>query len=109
QQKQQLVSQLDEKTRQLAKIEDDYKKQLAAVQTELDNLRLQLTRAKEELNSYSGKTFEVPDGEVTWVNQRTGTVWLNRGRQDGLRPNVTFSVFERGATSLEGAVKKGSI
>ena len=33
------------------------------------------------------------DGIVRWVNQRTRTVWINLGEADGLRPQVTFTIF----------------
>ena len=34
-----------------------------------------------------------PNGEITWVNQREGTVWINIGRADALSRQVNFSVY----------------
>ncbi len=49
------------------------------------------------------------DGKVSWVNQRTGKVWIDLGSADGLRPQVTFSVVADGVADAEAAEKKGSI
>ncbi len=54
-------------------------------------------------------SFEVPDGEVRWVNQRNRTVWINRGRADSLPRQVTFSVYPAGATAFGPDIIKGSI
>ncbi|BBO33577.1 hypothetical protein [Lacipirellula parvula] len=49
------------------------------------------------------------DGRITWVNQRHGKVWIDLGSDDGLRPQVTFSVAGEGNADAEAAAKKGSI
>lgn len=49
------------------------------------------------------------DGEVTWVNQGENKAWINIGRNDGLRPQVTFSVYEVGEADADQAIKKASI
>jgi hypothetical protein len=53
--------------------------------------------------------FTVPDGEVRWVNQHTGTVWINLGRADALHRQVTFSVYPADLTDMTAGGKKGSI
>jgi hypothetical protein len=108
-QKQELLKQLDDRTKQIASIQTESKRQIDTLQAELEALRTQLRRAKTELDQQLSQTFDVPDGRITGVNQRTQTVWINRGRQDGLRPNITFSVFAQGGNTLDAAVKKGSI
>ena len=60
----------------------------------------------------SGYTRTYPDrfcGEIRFVNQRDGTVWIDRGWADGLDRQVTFSVYSGDATDLAKAAKKASI
>jgi hypothetical protein len=50
------------------------------------------------------------NGEVTWVNQRSATVWINLGRADGLTRQVTFSVYPADVTDLTAKdARKGKI
>ena len=52
---------------------------------------LAVRRSKDERRS---KSFEIPDGRVTLVNDRKGTVWINLGLADGLRELTTFGVYD---------------
>jgi hypothetical protein len=49
------------------------------------------------------------NGEITWVNQRNATVWINLGRADGLMRQVTFSVYPDDITKMTAEDAKGSI
>jgi len=66
-------------------------------------------RKSEKLDAIVKDTFEVPDGEIRWVNQRNGTVWINVGRADALERQVTFSVYPTDTTNLTNAGSKASI
>jgi len=57
-------------------------------------------------------TQEIPDqfqGEIALVDQRSGTVWINRGHDDALRPQTKFSVFPAGSGNVSEVEKKASI
>lgn len=98
----------------LAKQESKYEDQLAAINTQLKDLTAKLSKsevAKENLLaevSKSAESFEVPDGRVSWVNQN-GTVWINLGAADGLRRQITFSVFDADALDPAKTDPKGSL
>lgn len=50
------------------------------------------------------------DGEVRFVDQRNGTIWIDRGRADALRPLITFSIYPADTTDLTATgAKKASI
>ncbi len=77
-----------------------------------DQLRNLVTVAQSQAKKLEGLqrgTFETPDGEIRWVNQRNRTVWINQGRADGLQRQTTFSVYPADATALGQDVKKGSV
>lgn len=88
----------------VAKHEEEMKK----LQTQLS----QLTHSNEIL--IQGRIDPDPiaqpaDGRITWVNQRYGTVWIDLGHADQLRPQITFSVFGADGSDPIKAAKKGSI
>lgn len=63
----------------------------------------------EKLKSVQKETFEVADGEITWVNQRNGTVWINLGRADSLGRQTSFSVYAADTNDVTKSGKKASI
>lgn len=63
----------------------------------------------EKIDDLVKETFEVADGEITWVNQREGTVWVNLGRADGLARQTSFAVYAADTNDVTKAGKKGSI
>ncbi len=89
--------------------QDEYRKMLA----EYDSLKNEFDDARQEWRKVQGElvntikyqrdqiaqleniSFEVPDGEVSLVDNTLGTVWINRGSLDYLRPQVTFSVYTK--------------
>ncbi len=78
-------------------------------ETEKKDLITQRDRTNEELMKLKKETFEVPDGEIIWVDQRAGMVWINLGRGDALRRQTTFSVYPIDTTNLARAGKKAGI
>ena len=56
--------------------------------------------------------FEIPDGKVTSINEASGTVWINIGSTDDLKPLTTFSVYPetqlgvmRGPEDIKGRIE----
>ncbi len=85
--------------------------QIADAQKRLDdqaenNLVAQLkARPKSE-------RFEIPDGKVTSINEASGTVWINIGSSDDLKPLTTFSIYPetqlgvmRGPEDIKGRIE----
>ena len=55
---------------------------------------------RKQLEDLQNLSFDVPDGKVTAVDASNETVWLNIGRTDGLRAQVTFSVYGKATTNI---------
>lgn len=89
----------------MAKIETN----LADSSSRLQSLVRQNEEKTKKIEAINQGTFDVPDGEIQWVNQREGTVWINLGRVDLLRTQMTFSVYPADTTNLATAGKKASI
>jgi len=90
---------------ELAKLETN----LADYDSRLQTLIKQNEEKTKKIEAMDRGTFDMPDGEIHWVNQRDQTVWINLGRADLLRPQMTFSVYPADTTNLATAGKKASI
>jgi hypothetical protein len=92
-------------TTEIEKQKEDNKKlekSLATTQTSLEQKTTVIDDLKRTI-------VDIPDGEVRWVNQRTGLVWINVGRADGLQPLMTFSIFPADISDLSKGARKGSV
>jgi hypothetical protein len=63
----------------------------------------------EKLDSVTSTVVDRPDGEVRWVDQKNGLVWINLGRADALKPLQTFAVYPGDITDLTKGKPKGDI
>jgi hypothetical protein len=88
-----LQRQLKEKNDAFTELADTSKKQLDEVTAERSKLARfneMLEKKNENLDPTSG--FEVPDGKIVAVDQRSRTAYINVGSADGLKPQTLFSV-----------------
>ena len=91
------------------KTQDELKAKLDTAGKQLLRLRdLADTRAKQ-LEDAKKETFEVAYGQVRWVNQRNGTVWVNLGQADHLGRQTSFAVYAEDTNDVSRAAKKGAI
>jgi hypothetical protein len=60
-----------------------------------------------EISKITSTKIDAFDGEVRWVDQRSGSVWINRGRADALPRQITFSIYPPDTTDLTatGSIK----
>ena len=54
----------------------------------------------ELLHNLTRTDFDIPDGEIIGIDQTRGTVLINLGSDDGLRPRTTFTVYDQGITGI---------
>jgi 23S rRNA pseudoU1915 N3-methylase RlmH len=90
-------AELDKLNEDIAKLESE-KKQLEDDIKQLRAANVELAKKNEDL---ARQSFEVADGEISWVNQGEGTVWINLGGEDGLRKRISFSVWGRDVNEIE--------
>lgn len=74
----------------------------ARIQT-VENLNKGLVAKNKKLYR---KDFDQPDGRITWVNQRSRTVWINLGLADGLYRQTSFSVYDKADGSFARGQKE---
>lgn len=80
----------------MVKIEQKFQGAIEQIQ-KLNRINKGLSDRQQELTA---QKFEIPSGEVRWVNQSTGTAWVNLGRADSLARQVTFGVYPADVTDL---------
>ena len=98
---------------------------LAAKDQEIANRDNQIADAQKRLDDQAennlvtqlnarpkSERFEIPDGKITSVNEASGTVWINIGSTDDLKPLTTFSVYPttqlgvmRGPEDIKGRIE----
>lgn len=99
-------------TAELAQEQEGREKDNKAKSVEIGQLenRIELLRAK--LDELEKTSFEVGDGLVQRVDNSSKLVWINLGRDDFLKPRMTFSVYSkethgvgRGAEDIKGKIE----
>jgi hypothetical protein len=81
---------------------DDLNKTIRVHQATINDQKKTITEMRDE-------PFEVPDGQITWVNQGANTVWINLGLADGLRRQTLFSVYDQADNGVTRTAKKASV
>jgi len=74
-------------------IQDELSRKTKELSERIHLLNQIVDSQRQQLDELQNLSFDVPDGKVTTVDNTNGTVWLNLGRKDGLRTQVTFSVY----------------
>lgn len=77
--------------------------------TQLSQLYEAQKEQYEKMKKDAGATYERPDGEVTLVNSRANTVWINLGSADGVQRQMIFSVIDQNETGVTRSKVKGRI
>lgn len=69
-------------------------------------------RLRERINEIEKVDFEKEDGNIHWVDNKSGLVWINLGSDDHLPTRLTFSVYNRahhgvghGNEGIKGAIE----
>jgi hypothetical protein len=109
QEKEKLSAEVQQLRTELADMQTKSAQQVQELQQELHNKDLIISQRDSQIKEVTNESFEVPDGKVLWVNPRTGMASINLGAADGLRRQVTFSVFGVDVNNLAREEKKGSL
>ena len=76
----------------------------------IGKLKTIVTDQSDKLTKLTSDKLGNPNGEISWINQRNSTVWINLGRADSLSRQVTFSVYPADVTDMTAkGAKKASI
>ncbi|MGA2063723.1 MAG: hypothetical protein ABSG86_02080 [Thermoguttaceae bacterium] len=76
---------------------------------QVERLRSEEAGLATQVKQFNRPAMDHPLGEVTWVDQRSATVWINLGRADALDRQTTFSVYSADADEMGKAKKKATV
>jgi hypothetical protein len=102
----------DEKTaiqEQLAAAQLDFEAHMKKKQQEITATEALNEDLTEKQRALQRVTFETSDGEIRWVNQQQGIVWINLGRADNLPKQLQFSVWGRDENDVARSEHKAKI
>jgi hypothetical protein len=77
--------------------------------TDLKKLENVVDDQRRQIEVMRDEPFEIPDGQVAWVNQRSSKVWINLGTADGLRRQTLFSIYAEEDNGVTRAEPKASV
>ena len=80
-----------------------------AAQGPVEKFRREEAALAKDVAKFNRPTIDRPLGEVTWVDQRSATVWINLGRADSLDRQTSFSVYSADADDVGKAKKRATI
>lgn len=109
----QLSQQATKYDEQIAALKSDISQkqaELDGLAQERDKLKVILEDREKTIAELTNENnFDTPDGRIRFVNAKTRTVFLNLGAADGLRRQITFSVFGSDINNLYKEEPKGRI
>ncbi len=114
------ISRLNKEKEAALKKFDDYKvvvdRQLASLNGEVQRLTKLSTDQAETIrvqmdiiNQFRNPDFAAPQGDVVKVADGGREVWINLGKDDGLRTGVPFSVIDESAINISEAEPKAKL
>ncbi|MDG2408046.1 MAG: hypothetical protein P8M53_03450 [Pirellulales bacterium] len=93
----------------ITEIQDKSRRNMNKVTEKMNEVDNQLSATTNALQNARRVDLEAPDGEVIWVNQVDGTVYIDLGYQDGLRRQTSFSVYDHDVANALTAKPKGTL
>jgi len=88
---------------------DELEQSIAVALKDLQERDKQNDAMKARLNEYEREVFDLPDGEIRLVSENTDSVFIDMGRLDGIRANLTFAVYPVDATDFKKDQHKAMI
>lgn len=80
---------------EFAKFRTESDRQISDLTDRVSRLSSTVVRLKRQIFEREDLSFEVADGKITFVDSARQIVSINLGKADGLRPGITFSVYQK--------------
>lgn len=107
-----IKAKLNAATDELAQEKESREKERKALNTQIAEYAVRIDILKDKIDNIEKLSFEAADGFITRVEPSTGTVWINVGEADYVKPRMTFSVYAkenlgvgRGREDIKGKIE----
>lgn len=84
-------------------------KDIQQLEQQIQALTKLVNSQKEMLEGHKKPTFDRPAGAVTFVSTTSTSVYIDLGSADGLKRQITFSVYDAATTNIVEENKKANI
>jgi hypothetical protein len=108
-QNQKLTADLAARNTQIDQLQASKQEEIERLEREKTQLATLVEAFKDERMRNRVTTYETPDGEVTYVDQGSRLVWIDLGEADGLKRQMSFSVYDQAETGVTKGKIKGRI
>jgi hypothetical protein len=81
---------------------------LKILDTRITNLTTINEMLSKELDEKKRTSFEIPDGEIRWIDNLNRRVYINLGEVDGLRVRTGFSVYRKNHSGVGRGTEGGA-
>ena len=89
----QVKKQYNEATVQVGQVQDAFDQYRRQIEERTALLEKQIDFFKDQIDELTKQGFEREDGQIVSIDNTTSSVWINLGSADGLRAQVSFSVY----------------
>ena len=107
-----IKSKLNTISEELLQEKESREKERKILNTQISEYAVRIDILKEKLEGIEKLSFESADGVIRRVEPASGTVWINLGEADYLKPRMTFSVYAkenlgvgRGKEDIKGKIE----
>jgi hypothetical protein len=100
---------IEEQKDKIASNEATYNKTLKARDKEIKDLHTQLDKLQEKRPKLNAMTLDQPKGKIVLMDKTGGLPYINLGRDDRVRPQLTFSIHALGTDGRPLKESKGSL
>jgi hypothetical protein len=104
-----VAAQLQKSQKEAADEKSNLETQVQQSERSFADINVKYKDKSRQLEHVLKETVDAPAGQVTQVDQRTHTVYINLGRADGLRRQLNFSVYAIDAIDFTKTGKKAAI
>jgi hypothetical protein len=109
QENQKYATDVQRERKEKQRMEDEKNQLLAKSEDTIRTLDTTNKKLQTDIDLLTYEKIGIADGNVAWVNHRDRLAYLDVGSEDGLRPLVTFSVFDKGEKNFQPERKKGAL
>jgi hypothetical protein len=94
---------------ELDETKSSYEKRVKDLDTRITSLININKKVTAELDEKNRTSFEVPDGQIRWIDPIGKKVWISLGDAEGVKPRTTFSVYKKTHSGVGRGTVKGVV
>lgn len=95
--------------KEIGLLQEKYDKLVKKLEKDIDELQLRLAKAQDKLPKTSDIDLNLPKGRIQEIDRTGQTPFINIGRADGVKPQLTFAIHGAGPDGRPMKEAKGTL